>query len=161
TDDHVHTTLVGLRLWRRKPPDSKEPKMRSIRVLVLLAVALVGASPARAWNGTGHMVVALLACRDLKENKPAVLAKVHDLLKKHPHYEEYGRADRPASVGEMEWVFLRAATWPDWVRPPSPYQEFHVGDRHFINRPLVREDDEDKVDQDAVKEVKEENVLNG
>src|SRR5262249_18459874 len=70
---------------------------------------------------------------------------------------------RPTVVPEQEWVILRAAVWPDYVRPPGPASrtKFHVGDRHFINRPLVRAGDENKVDQDAVKEVKAENVLVG
>jgi hypothetical protein len=61
---------------------------------------------------------------------------VLQILKQHPHYDEFLSAKRPDGISEEEWVFLRAATWPDWVR------KHHKGhyDRptwHYINYPFV------------------------
>src|SRR5947208_17031169 len=82
---------------------------RLIPVLLLLAFA----HPAAAWSDKGHMVVARLAWKKLSD---AERAKVTEILRRHPHYGEYLSADRPEGFEEDEWVFLRAATWSDWVR---------------------------------------------
>jgi hypothetical protein len=48
-----------------------------------------------------------------------------------------------ASAADQDrWIFIKAATWPDMIRPATPPQpdhpltaEFHKGDWHFINLP--------------------------
>jgi len=84
--------------------------MRKVIALVFLVVI---ATPAFAWNDKGHMVVARLAWRQLTDKqRDQVIA----ILKKHPHYEEFLAAKKPDGFSEDEWVFMRAATWADWVR---------------------------------------------
>src|SRR4051794_23019276 len=67
-----------------------------------------------AWNGTGHMTVAELAWRKMSGSERKA---VSELLRQHPHYAELLNTNVPARVDRDEWVFLRAATWPDMIRP--------------------------------------------
>ncbi|MDX1943907.1 MAG: S1/P1 nuclease [Pirellulaceae bacterium] len=105
-----------------------------------LLLALPGSS--RAWNATGHMVVARLAWSQLT---PAQRQKAHELLKKHPHYASYLQAEKPAGVDEGEWAFLRSSIWADWIRPPKNFppadlpthaqHKFHRGPWHYVSVP--------------------------
>jgi hypothetical protein len=105
---------------------------RYVFALVCLATT---AANALAWNDKGHMVVARIAWMELK---PEERAKIGDILKSHPHYNEFLRADRPANIPEDEWVFLRAATWADWVRSgPPERRKFGDSPAHYINLPYV------------------------
>jgi hypothetical protein len=63
------------------------------------------------------MTVALIAYRQLSDHQRQ---RVADILRKHPHYEQYLSARRPDGVGEDEWAFLRGSVWSDWVRPARP-----------------------------------------
>jgi hypothetical protein len=74
---------------------------------------LVASTPALAWNGTGHMVVARLAWRQLTEEQQT---KVIAILNKHPHWTDYLAAGHRDGVTEDEWAFMRTATWADGVR---------------------------------------------
>src|SRR5205085_2765596 len=109
---------------------TSEIRMRMILALALLV--LLG-SPALAWNEKGHMVVARLAWRQLTEKQRD---QVVATLKKHPHYEEFLAAQKPDGFSEDEWVFLRAATWSDWVRNHHA-ADFNHGPWHYINYPVV------------------------
>jgi hypothetical protein len=101
-------------------------------VVVLLGL---GVGPARAWNDKGHMVIARLAWKGLT---PDERAAVVGILKAHPHYDEFLKAQRPEAMTEDEWVFLRAATWADWVRSgPPDRRAFNRPPRHYINLPFV------------------------
>lgn len=97
-----------------------------------LALLVGAASTASAWNDKGHMVIARLAWQELKAEERA---KVVEFLKSHPHYNEFLKEKKPDNFAEDEWVFLRAATWADWVRSHHT-KEYHVGERHYINYPL-------------------------
>lgn len=103
---------------------------------LLTALALVATLPAaRAWNDKGHMVVARIAWQELT---PAERAKVVEILKAHPHYDEFLKAKRPDNIPEDEWVFMRAAAWADWVRGgPDARREYNVPKRHYIDYPFV------------------------
>jgi hypothetical protein len=123
-------------------------------IVVLAALAgLILLPRAEAWNNTGHQAVALIACFELDDGSKKAM---FDLLKNHPHTNiaikggmNFFTAERPAGVNEVDWAILRAATWPDFVRPPkfshlTPEQikeheiyKYHDGDRHFINKPFV------------------------
>jgi len=104
-----------------------------MRQTLSLVVALAVCCPAFAWNDKGHMVTARLAWNKLTQEQRS---KVIGILKKHPHYDEFLSVDRPNGFTEDEWVFMRAATWSDWVRNHHK-QEFHHGPRHYINYPFV------------------------
>jgi hypothetical protein len=102
---------------------------KALSVVVLLAVS----TPAYSWNNTGHMVAARLAWQKLDADQRS---KAIEILKKHPHYDEFLSADRPQGFTEEEWVFLRAATWSDWVRNHHK-EEYHHATWHYINYPFV------------------------
>jgi hypothetical protein len=107
-----------------------DPFMNKLAAFVVL---LAVSSPAVAWNDKGHMVTARLAWQKLSEEQRAsVLA----ILRKHPHYEEFLAAKRPEGFSEDEWVFMRAATWADWVRSHHK-NEYHHGTWHYIDYPFV------------------------
>ena len=106
-----------------------------VRFGLAVAVAVGCVGPAMAWNGKGHMVVARIAWKELK---PEERDKVIAILEKHPHFAEFLKDDRPSNIPEKEWVFLRAATWSDWVRSgPPDRKKFHRPNHHFINLPFV------------------------
>src|SRR5262245_37454665 len=81
-------------------------------------VPVIAVQPAFAWNDRGHMIVARIAYQRLND---ADRAKIHKILKQHPHYESYLAKDRPEEASEEEWVFVRAATWCDNIRPPRGF----------------------------------------
>jgi S1/P1 Nuclease len=113
---------------RRRPP------------VLALTVLFMTATPAGAWNGVGHLMVAKVTydCLDEKQRHQA-----HELLKHHPHYTTYLIKNRPTGASEEEWAFLRASTWPDYVRGPLPPERPDAavvrwnrpGD-HYVNIPV-------------------------
>ena len=106
------------------------------------------ATPAFTWNNTGHMTVAELAWRDLSTSKRTPIS---NLLKQHPNYTLLLATNVPKNVDTNEWAFLKAATWPDMVRPPRPgsppkppgVTSYHRGPWHFVNYPIILPDDAD------------------
>ena len=92
---------------------------------------LVGA--AHCWSDKGHMVVAQIAWKKLSD---AERGRASQMLKKHPHYDEYLSAERPGQCPLDLWVFLRASTWPDWVKKNHPDKYSH-GEWHDCNYPFV------------------------
>ncbi len=119
--------------------------MKHLRYLIVpLFVFLLLAPPASAWNAVGHSLVAKIAFARLT---PGERQKVIDILKHHPHYKDYLADNVPKDVDEQEWVFMRAAIWSDWVRPPRnfmgkpeehPVHKFHRGTWHYINYPYTK-----------------------
>jgi S1/P1 Nuclease len=104
-----------------------------IRVLLLAAVVLASAGPAMAWNEKGHYVVSRLAWRQLTPEQRATATK---LLKAHPHYDEFLSAEKPDGIDVDEWVFWRAAYWPDWIRNHHT-EEFSKPTWHYISAGFV------------------------
>lgn len=98
-------------------------------VLVIFPCGLV-----QAWNDRGHMLVALLTYRQLPE---VTRGKVKEIIRQHPHYELFLTQNRPSGLTPEEWAFVRAATWPDFVRGMEHRAEFHRSRWHFINIPFV------------------------
>jgi hypothetical protein len=93
-------------------------------ILAMLCISLATPPPlARAWNDTGHMTVALIAYRQLDD---ATRQKISTILKAHPHYKLYLIENKPDGASEDEWAFLRASTWPDFVRPARPGTEYDL-----------------------------------
>jgi hypothetical protein len=100
---------------------------------VSLVLLLILSTRAYSWNNTGHMVAARLAWQKFDQDQKNKAIKI---LKKHPHYDEFLSAGRPDGFTEAEWVFLRASTWPDWVRNHHK-DEYHHSTWHYINYPFV------------------------
>lgn len=114
--------------------------MRRISGLLFVLAAIFHAQQVQAWNDLGHMTVARIAYERLSEiERDAVVG----ILRFHPHLHEILLKDRPAHVSEDEWIFMRAAIWPDHVRPPRtgsrgpteahPIYRFHHATWHYVN----------------------------
>lgn len=102
-------------------------------VAALLAVAFPGR--AAAWGDHGHHVVAAVAYHDLKAaGKLGVIQAVHARLKKHPQYDSHLIAGLPAGADADEWVFRKAAVWPDVARD---FPEYHRETWHYVNKPFL------------------------
>ena len=116
-------------------------------VLVFVWVVMTWSPPpARAWNETGHMIVAEIAWRQLNERQRQ---QVGELLAQHPHYQKLLLARKPDAslrVSDAEWAFLRSSVWPDLVRPARPGMEgelyktrditdYHRGPWHYTSIP--------------------------
>src|SRR4051794_30332520 len=116
-------------------------------VVFLAAAVLTALTPVRApaWNNAGHKIIGLLAYRQLPDGVKVKLVK---LLEAHPHFKLYLDANRPADVSRNEWIIMRAATWPDFVRPdrrnPRPeIEKYHKGAWHYIDVPFVPKGEKD------------------
>lgn len=117
-----------------------------------LFVVLAVSSACQAWNGHGHMTIALIAYRRLD---PDVRTKVNEILRSHPAFEQFV-AKKPANFDDQEaWVFMMAATWPDLIKdrnnpqhaefdpddPAAPPHAFHKGIHdveHFVDLPFAQ-----------------------
>jgi hypothetical protein len=94
------------------------------------------------------MAIAKIAYGQLSDGQKN---KIAEILKKHPHYKEFLIKQKPASVPEHEWVFLRAATWPDWVKvPKNKATKFSVPERHYINMPFVKDEGEETIRKETL-----------
>lgn len=78
--------------------------------------ALVAASPAQAWNGTGHMIVAAIAYDLLT---PAAKAEATRLLRLNPDYRRWITGASEHDRDEI--AFVTAATWPDVIKSKRGY----------------------------------------
>jgi hypothetical protein len=103
------------------------------RVFIATALLLTFSATAYAWNNKGHMVIAELAWLKMTAVQRAAATKI---LATHPHYQEFLAADQPGNMAEDEWVFLRAATWSDWVRNHHA-KEYSHPNWHFVDLPFV------------------------
>jgi hypothetical protein len=118
--------------------------MKSFKIIVCIFCVAVGLAgyPAYAWNSTGHMTIAELAWRAMS---PGERQSASELLRHHPHYAELLEAEQVPGIDHDEWVFLRASTWPDLVRPAMPGRpakpayitSYHRPNWHFINLPYI------------------------
>src|SRR5262245_33190194 len=97
-------------------------------ICTTLAMIVVLSPAAQCWNEQWHFLVARLAWLELA---PEMRAKVSEVLRAHPHYEEYLTAERPVGVKADEWAFLRAAYWPDWVRS-NHTEEYSKPTWHYV-----------------------------
>ena len=105
-----------------------------MKQLVLISMLCLAATPtALAWNSTGHCIVAFLAYQSMPEEQRH---EAIEILRAHPHYTEYLSRDRLAGYSEEEWIFLRASTWPDWIRR-GERREYNRPEWHYINQPFV------------------------
>lgn len=114
--------------------------MRCTGMLLSLCIVVMSPITVGAWNDVGHMTVARIAYDQLSDfDRAAVVG----MLRHHPHLREVLLKDRPSHVSEDEWLFVRAAVWPDHVRPPRtsshepvkshPIYRFHHATWHYAN----------------------------
>jgi hypothetical protein len=109
---------------------------RSSPVLLLACALTVTAQPVRAWDATGHEVIARIAWDAMT---PETRAKAVALLAAAPPDADLASLlpvdSRPQAVRERQ-LFELAATWPDIVRDknvPARYEKYHHGKWHYIN----------------------------
>src|SRR5262249_38733205 len=95
------------------------------RFLVVGAILSLIPQPLYAWHNRGHMSVARVAWQQLVDK--GLEQKAIAILDKHPHKDNFLKVARPNGVSEEEWMFVQAATWPDWVRDPfGPGIDHHL-----------------------------------
>ncbi len=107
-----------------------------VRAVVAISFLSLLAGDAMAWHKRGHMAVALIAFREIKDaDQRDRLVKI---LAEHPHYHELLVADKPSDAPLDEWVIMSAAAWPDMVREDPKYKDFNKPTHHYVNLPVVR-----------------------
>ncbi|WP_375314918.1 MULTISPECIES: S1/P1 nuclease [unclassified Schlesneria] len=89
--------------------------MRRSQFITSLCLILFCSTSVFAWNDLGHMTIARIAYDQLTDGERAAVISI---LRHHPHLHDVILKDRPSQVTASEWIFLRAATWPDHIRPP-------------------------------------------
>ncbi len=110
--------------------------MRHTKVIVLVAfIYLCFPVSVFGWSKAGHMVTGALAYYELKARDPAALARVINLLKKHPAYElEWAPAiaEFPNTDSDTEglYLFMYAARWPDDIRDD---ENLNCDKCHYVN----------------------------
>ena len=90
--------------------------MRMLKLILGVASAL-WATQADAWNGRGHMIVAAVAWSHLT---PATQARASALLSQNPNYADWTNGVAPGQKDQI--AFVMAATWPDYIKHASGYQ---------------------------------------
>ena len=115
-----------------------------MKLLLCLIVLLGAGAESLAWNDAGHLTIARIAWDELTPDERELVAEV---LRNHPHRESLLLKDKPAEVSAHEWMFLRAAVWSDYVRPPKsfpkdeiathPLYKYHRGPWHYVNFPYT------------------------
>jgi hypothetical protein len=107
---------------------------RSVIALAICCLSGFLASPCRAWNSTGHELVAQIAYDQLSpQAKTAIIA----VLKHHPRLNEDLLGDVQKAKDDDLAMFLRAATWPDMVRYPAHplHHTEHHSTWHYVDFP--------------------------
>jgi hypothetical protein len=96
--------------------------MRVVIAFLCVTCILVATPPAQPWNRAGHMTAAAIAYADLKGRNPEVLAKVVQVLRRHPHFEsKWQEKLGHVPQGDRDLcLFMLAARWPDDVRKQYP-----------------------------------------
>src|SRR5208283_1270704 len=96
---------------------------------------LVAITAAQAWNQPTHMVSAAIAYTDLKERSPAILAKVLEVLKRHPQFACLWAPDLDEVSAEDRdlYLLMLAARWSDDVRVEFP--EYDRPLWHYVDIP--------------------------
>ena len=107
--------------------------LRFVAVVLLVCTSVGGSAvPAAAWNGPGHMLVALIAHDQMND---AARDKAGELLRAHPRFEAHFTRLMPRYISpkneqrKAQWEFAHAGTWPDLVRDTG-----RTVDREDVNR---------------------------
>ena len=122
--------------------------------ILLVACIVLPGERIFAWNNTGHMTVVLIAYRKLTDGQRQQLGVI---LKAHPHYKSFLLVGKPPNVDDGEWAFLKAAMWPDFVRPDKAGKKseditkYNHGTWHYIDMPFVVPRDKDHFDTLSLK----------
>jgi hypothetical protein len=107
-------------------------KSKLIGLVLLLGPWLLPAS-AWAWARGGHMVTGAIVYDLMKQDSPAALARIIELLEKHPDEKFVKRLEgvEPEQRGRV--LVMYAARWPDDIRDNPDY---HHSKWHYIDFPF-------------------------
>jgi hypothetical protein len=110
-------------------------KRQILGAVTLLCVLLFCASRCKAWNSTGHEIVAQIAYDQLS---PATKTAIIAILKNHPRLNQDLLHDEVRAKDDDLAMFLRAATWPDMIRYPAhPMNRTEHHSRwHYVDIPF-------------------------
>ncbi len=87
--------------------------MRFFGLIAAWTATLYLASPAVAWNATGHRIIAAIAYQRLT---PKTRARVDKLIRAHPDYEKWV-GDAPSDPAKRaRAAFIAAAVWADNIK---------------------------------------------
>lgn len=128
--------------------------------ILLLAVLSLTPKPASAWHNRGHMAVARIAWHRLVHD--GLDRQAMQILNTHPHRELFLATGRPEEIEQDEWLFVQAATWPDWVRRPMApgldepsakltAEEFNKPVWHYVNLPYIHPAEKGEFDEAALR----------
>ena len=109
--------------------------------LPVLALVLLSCLPQSllAWNGTGHELVAGIAWDNMSlDARNKAIALLESAPSNACLLDLFPNDSRPLAVRQREF-FMRAATWPDVVRPKGQHDlractRFHQREWHFVDR---------------------------
>jgi hypothetical protein len=87
--------------------------MFNFRPLLAWISVLLLTTPASAWDGTGHRIIAAIAYDRLT---PATKARVDALIKAHPDYALLTRGAPEDPAARARAAFITAAVWPDDIK---------------------------------------------
>lgn len=103
--------------------------MRRIYPLALGSFALLlAASPARAWDPTGHKVVARIAWESMT---PAARTRAIQILNAAPTSTGIPQLRPGPGPTRDRDFFVAVATWPDVIKSPGPGHSLNHPDWHF------------------------------
>ena len=109
---------------------------RFFPLTLCVGLLVIGAvSSAWAWNYGGHMVSGSFAYDVLQKENPETLAKVLEILKQHPEFEQRWAKKLEKLDPDMRdrAIFMLAARWPDDVR----HTEYDHPLWHYIDLPYI------------------------
>lgn len=88
-----------------------------VRLTLLAVLVFALPRPAMAWHSAGHMAIARIAWKHLDDDQRK---QAYQILQKHPRQDAFLAVGRPTHVAKPVWFFVKAATWPDWIKNPVP-----------------------------------------
>jgi hypothetical protein len=95
--------------------------MRALGLLAAWTATLYLATPALAWNATGHYIIAAIAYDRLT---PKTRARVDELIKRHPDYATILTRNAPADpAARARAAFILASVWPDTIKGDNRFYD--------------------------------------
>jgi S1/P1 Nuclease len=102
--------------------------MPLIRRLAAVTAALLLVLPARAWNYSGHQIIAEIAYERLT---PQARARVDQMIRDHPDYQDIFTKGAPLDpAARARYAFVQAAPWPDLLRGDMRFYDEASPDPH-------------------------------
>jgi hypothetical protein len=136
--------MIRIRNWTTSTGRSKSTRKAAEFFCCSVMIWCVAVAPARAWNFTGHKVIASIAFQRLT---PEAQGKIVAALRRHPRFAQDFAEAMPAEIQnaneatQNEWIFQQAAVWADIIRSGPPERKaFGRGEWHYVNVPLFLTD---------------------